>query len=209
MKPGTAILSIGTARGHTVPDTVAVVGDVYAGTGVYTLPTSASLTSYIQDGTGGTELFGVPATLVTGDSVSVQGIVSIFNGEFEISRFPTSPLVLQILGKGTPHPARLTTGMEMASKGFDGQLVKVSGLKVVSVGVVSGTGGYNVVATAPDGTPVTIRNDASSTGILSTSWQVGTSYDVTGAALNFVSGATTTPEVKPRTSADVSPTGGG
>jgi DNA/RNA endonuclease YhcR with UshA esterase domain len=201
-------LTIAQARTHPAGDTVAVVGVVYAGTGVYTAPTASSLNAYIQDTTGGTQIFNVPSgtTLTAGDSVRVRGIVSIFNGEFEIVRFSsTSPLVVDVLGKTTPPAARTITETDLASRAYDGQLVRVAGLTVKSVGTPSSSGGYNVVTTAPNGTSITVRVDNASTGIASTSWTVGQTYDVSGAALNFSSNGTTfTPEIKPRSPADVS-----
>jgi len=76
-------------------------------------------------------------------------------------------------------------------------------LQVVSVGTPNASGAYNVVTTALDGTSVTVRIDQSTVGILNTTWTVGSKYDVSGASLNFVSGSTTTPELKPRSPADV------
>jgi len=204
---GSLALTIAQARALPVNDTVTVVGVVYAGTNVYTVPTAANLSLYLQDATGGAEVFNIPTgtTYVPGDSLQVLGLNTIFDGEYEIARFNATALpVISKLGTGTVLPARTVTPPDLAAKLYDGQLVRVEGLTVVSVGTPSATGGYNVAATAPDATAVTIRVDASPVGIASTFWQVGASYDVVGAALNFTTNNTTfTPEVKPRSSADV------
>jgi DNA/RNA endonuclease YhcR with UshA esterase domain len=206
-------LTIAQARTHAAGDTVTVVGVVYAGTGVYTAANATNLNAYIEDSTGGAQIFNVPSgtTLAAGDSVRVRGVVSFFNNEFEIVRFSsTSPLVVDILGKTTAPLARTITETDLASKAYDGQLVRLSGLTVKSVGTPSSSGGYNVVTTAPNGTSITVRVDNASTGIAAASWTVGQTYDVSGAALNFSSNGTTfTPEIKPRSPSDVtaSPSG--
>ncbi len=204
---GTAAIPIAQARMHAAGDTVMVEGTVYAGTGVYQLATASNLSAYIVDATGGTEIFNIPntTTLVPGDSIRVTGVVAFFNHEFEIARFTsTNPPLIEMLGTTTPPTARTITGPDFASRAYDGQFVRLSGLMVTSVGNPSSSGAYNVGATAPDGTTLTIRVDNAAVGIVNTSWQVGSTYDVVGAALNFsTNGTTFTPEIKPRSPADV------
>ncbi len=210
--PGDAIAglltqTIAEARAHASGDTVTVEGVIYVGTAVYTLASAANWNFYMEDATGGTQVFNVPngTSYAAGDSVRVRGAVSFFNAEYEIARFnASSPPVIDRLGSGMIPHSRTLSGMQLASKAFDGQLVRLSGLQVVSVSTPNASGAYNVVTTAPDGTAVTARIDASPVGIVNTSWMVGMSYDVTGAALNFsTNGTSFTPEVKPRSPADV------
>ncbi|HEX3928122.1 MAG TPA: SdrD B-like domain-containing protein [Gemmatimonadales bacterium] len=204
---GALALSIAQARAHPANDTVTVIGVVYAGTGVYTLSNAANLSVYIEDPTGGSEVFNIPpgTTYVAGDSLSVQGLVTFFDGEYEIARFTAANLpVINKLGTGAIPQPKTITPSDFAAKIYDGQLIRVEGLQVVSVSTPNASGAYNVVCTAPDGSAVTVRIDASPVGITNTFWQVGTRYDVAGAALNFsTNGTTFTPEVKPRSPADV------
>jgi DNA/RNA endonuclease YhcR with UshA esterase domain len=203
---GALILGIAAARTHPANDTVTVEGVVYVGTGVLTQLTAANLNAYIQDATGGALLFNIPTgtVYVNGDSLRVKGLVTFFSGEYEIARFTaTSPPVIEKLGTGAAIPARVTTGAELASKVYDGMLIKMQSLTVVSIGTVSAAGAYNVVTTALDGASVTVRIDQVTVGVPNTTWTVGQKYDVSGAALNFVSGANTTLEIKPRSLADV------
>jgi DNA/RNA endonuclease YhcR with UshA esterase domain len=204
---GTVAISIAQARTHAAGDTVEVEGVVYAGTGTYQAPTSTNLSAYIVDPTGGAQIFNIPTAtvLVPGDSIRVTGVVSFFNAEYEIARFNAStPPLIEKLGKTTPPGPRTVTGPDLASRMYDGQFVRLSGLTVNSVGTPSGSGAYNVLTTAPDGTNLTVRIDNAAVGITNTFWQVGMSYDVSGAALNFsTNGTTFTPEIKPRSPADV------
>ncbi len=202
---GALILSIAQARTHLTNDTVTVQGTVYLGTGVLTQLTAANLNAYVQDATGGALIFNIPTGTIlnAGDSIRVRGLVAFFSGEYEIARFSaTSPPVIDNLGHGTVPAPRVTTGAEMATKAFDGLFIKQQNITVVSVSTPSSAGAYNVVSTAADGTPFTVRIDQSTVGIPSTFWQVGAHYDVSGAALSFVSGSTTTPELKPRNAGD-------
>ena len=132
---------------------------------------------------------------------------AFFNNEFEIARFTsTKPAgdrdARRRRPRRRPAPSPAPTSRREA---YDGQFVRLSGLLVISVGNADASGAYNVVTTAPDGTSLTVRIDASPVGIVNTFWQVG--HDATtsaGAALNFsTNGTTFTPEVKPRSPADV------
>lgn len=203
VKLRSSALPIQTARQRSVGDTVTVEGVVYVGTGNFN-----AASAYIMDKTGGITIFNIPTgtTLVQGDSIRVRGLINVFSGETQIGRFSTSiPPVIEKLGTGTIPQPILIPFSALVNKDFDGSLVKLLGLTVTGIGTVSGTtGSYNVTATAPDGTTLVIRVDNAATGIPSTFWQIGTRYDVAGAAVNFVSGTTTTPQVKPRALSDIS-----
>jgi hypothetical protein len=198
-------IPIAQARTHAAGDTVMVEGVVYVGTNVFNVAST-----YIMDATGGTNVFNVPAgvTLVPGDSIRVTGMVTFFSNEFEVARFSsTSPPIIEVLGTGTIPQPRTVTGTQLASRAYDGQLVRTAGLLVDSLGTVSGsTGSFNVFVTAPDGTHMIVRNDRNTTGITTANFTVGSRFDVTGAALNFGSSAPFTPQIKPRSPADIVPT---
>ncbi|MEO5511344.1 MAG: SdrD B-like domain-containing protein [Longimicrobiales bacterium] len=197
-------ISIAAARLRPANDTVTVEGVVYVATNVFNVAST-----YIMDSTGGINIFNVPTgtTLVPGDSIRVRGLITIFNGEIEVARFSaTSPPVIEKLGTGTIPSPSLITVAQLASKLYDGQLVRVNNIRVDSMQTASTTtGSFNVFVTASDGTKFVIRNDRSTTGITNANFTVGSRYDITGAAVNFTSGtpAVTTPQIKPRSPADI------
>lgn len=168
--------------------------------GTVTVPQGAfrSDNAYIQDATGGVLVFGLPADagLVEGDRVQVRGTIAVFSGEVEI----TSPTVLKLGTAPVPAPQPVT-GAQIAARTYEGQLVLAGGLVVASVG--GGTSAsFNVTFTAPDGTPVTARIEGA-TGITRAAFAVGSTYDVTGVLSVFSNASGTTPQLKPRSPADV------
>jgi DNA/RNA endonuclease YhcR with UshA esterase domain len=141
----------------------------------------------------------------------VRGLVSFFpatpaGGEFQIARFSsTSPPVIELLGTGTIPTPKIISQAQLASRTLDGQLVRLLNLRVDSIGVQSatGTGSFNVVTTNAAGARVVLRIDNRATNITPAMFAVGNFYDITGVALNFLSGGTFTPQIKPRSPADV------
>ena len=201
--PGTAgVLSIAAAKQEQAGDTVVVEGVVTAPVGIFGAATGTSTNAYISDGTAGTQIFGVPAnvTLDIGDVVRVRGIVSVFSGETQIARFSsTSLLEITELGTGpAPTPVRVT-GAQVAARTFEGSLVRVDSVVVVSVVPPTASGGYNVTVRAPDGTEFVVRNDRTAVGVPVAVWSVGQVYDVTGILSAFNSA----PQLKVRGPADV------
>jgi DNA/RNA endonuclease YhcR with UshA esterase domain len=198
-------MSIAEARQQSLGDTVTVEGVVYVGTNVFNVASS-----YIMDATGGINVFNVPSgtTLVAGDSIRVRGLLTAFSGELEVARFSSSsPPVIEKLGTAAVPAPHIVTIAQLASKQYDGQLVRVNNVRVDSMQTPSTTtGSFNVFVTAADGTKFVVRNDRSTTGITPANFTVGTRYDFTGAAVNFTSSGTTTPEIKPRSPADIVPT---
>jgi DNA/RNA endonuclease YhcR with UshA esterase domain len=200
---GTAgVLSIAAAKQETAGDTVVVEGVVTAPIGIFGAASGTSTNAYISDGTAGIQIFGVPSnvTLDVGDIVRVRGVLGAFSGEQQIARFSSTEL-LQITELGTgaaPAPVRVT-GAQVAARTFEGQLVRLDSVVVLSVGTVSGSGGYNVTVRAADGTEVVVRNDRAAVGVPVATWSVGAVYDVIGVLSAFNSA----PQLKVRGPSDV------
>jgi hypothetical protein len=150
-------------------------------------------------------VFGVPVTqaLVPGDSVTVSGTTAVFSGELQIT---TPNVVVTRVGAGTVPAPQEITGAQLASRAFEGSLVRVNALTVTSVGTQSSaTSSFNVGVTAPDGTAFTVRVEGR-TNLERTAFTVGSSYDFVGIATGFASGSNPTVEqLKPRGTADVIP----
>ena len=200
---GTAgVMSIAAAKQEETGDTVVVEGVVTAPVGIFGSSSGSTMNAYISDGTAGIQIFGVPSTVTLdiGDIVRVRGVRSVFSGEVQISRFSSSSLLeVTELGMGAPPAPLRVTGAEVAARTFEGSLVRLDNVVVVSVGAVSSSGGYNVTARAPDGTTITIRVDRSAVNVPVTTWVVGAAYDVTGILSAFNSA----PQLKVRGPFDV------
>ena len=197
-----AAISIAAAEAAAAGDTVTVEGVVIAPVGIFGSATGSSTNAYIQDATGGIQVFGVPAgvTLDLGDLVRVKGVRGVFSGEAQIARY-SSTVLLDIveLGAGAPPAPRAVTGADVAARTYEGELVSLAGATVVSVTAPTSSGGYNVTVRAADGTEVLVRHDRTAVGIPSTFWEVGAVYDVTGVLTAF-NGA---PQLKVRGAYDV------
>jgi predicted extracellular nuclease len=158
----------------------------------------------VQDRTGGIQVFGVPVSqgLVPGDSVTVSGTLGTFSGELQIT---TPNLTVNRVGTGTVPAPQVITGAQLASRAFEGSLVRVNDLVITTVGAQStAASSYNVTATAPGGTTFTIRVEGR-TNLERTAFTVGAEYDVVGIAAAFSSGGVTTEQLKPRSTADLIP----
>jgi DNA/RNA endonuclease YhcR with UshA esterase domain len=199
----TSAPTIADAKAQPVGSTATVVGIVTTTLGEFTNSSAGLGNVYVQDRTGGIQVFGVPVSqgLVPGDSVAVTGTIGVFSGETQIT---TPNLTVTKLGTGTVPAPRVITGAQLASRAFEGELVRVNGLTVTSVGSQSTTtSSYNVVVTAPDGTSFTVRVEGR-TNLERTAFTVGSTYDIVGIASGFVSGTTPAVEqLKPRGTADV------
>jgi hypothetical protein len=163
--------------------------------------------TYIQDASGGIRVFGSALAtqgLEVGDRLEVSGVISVFNGDFQLSQ-PTVRAITKAFGAVTP---AATTTAAIAAAGPDpkaplqGTLVKVSKVKFTDV---FGAGGINARnAIINDGSGATqIRFESglyANTADLPPAYPVGPKcYDVTGVVGNFNGAA----QLFPRTRADV------
>jgi DNA/RNA endonuclease YhcR with UshA esterase domain len=189
---GACLILIADAKKLPAGTPIVLRGTVVAPQGVYRTDNA-----YIQDRSGGAQIFGVNPSfaLVVGDSVEVTGVAGAFSGEFEVLNIVS----VTKLGTGTVPAPKEPTPAELAARTFEGQLVKANNVTVVSVDAPAASGAYNVNVTY-QGAPLIVRVEALASAAIPTSrWVAGSVYDVTGALGSF-SG---TPQLKPRTAADV------
>jgi cytochrome c-type biogenesis protein CcmE len=174
---GNLIVPIAQARGLGPGAGAAVEGVVTVGTGVF-----AGNQVQVQDASGGILVFGVPSgtTFARGDSVRVSGQLGAFRTEVQLTQ-PT----IERLGSGTVPAPRLLTAAQLAAGERLGQLVRVGGLRVDSVGGSPTSTAYDVIVSGLDGTAARVRVQAAGVGVPQTFWQVGRRYDITGVVGMF------------------------
>ena len=165
------LVTIAEAREQPADEPVTVRGVVTVATG-----NISGSYFWIQDETGGIKIFGMPFAAQEGQLVEVQGLIEIFGGEIEISR---GSVTLLADNQPLPDPIEIT-GAELVSHEFQGSLVVVRDLQVVSVG--SGAS-YNVTVRAPDGSQFIVRVDEDAD--ISRTFAVGDVLDVTGVVGPF------------------------
>ena len=187
------VVPISVAEADTLNANITVAGIVTAGQGVY-----RPVNIYLQDPTGGMQVFGLPALdLRLGDSIEVSGQLGQFGGELQIinpvvapNRTTTQP----------PEPLERTISSILAA-------VAASGVRAADIGrlivVRQATVGTFASGNAPldDGTgAIEIRLDQSVSGrIPTTHFKAASCYDIVGL-LGYFNG---TLQLKPRELADV------
>lgn len=180
------------------------LGSPVTATGVVTATpgTFSSQYFYIQDRTGGLLVyrFRPGTTVALGDSVSVSGAIRNPFGEFQVDTVTRADsVVVTVIRAGTVPAPRVITGAQLLSRAFESELARINDVVITSVGAQSNTGsGFNVTATAPDGTTFTIRADGP-TNVERPAFTVGQTYDIVGI-LTVFSGAA---QIKPRSTDDV------
>jgi hypothetical protein len=187
---GTLLIPIAEARARAVGESVTVEGVVHVAQG--TLRTD---NAYIQDGTAGILVFGIPAAtgLVVGDSVRVTGTRGVFNDEVQI----TSPTVERLGTGATPTPRVLTPAQILAFE-HQGELVQALNLRVTAI--AGGTGAaFDVTTQAETGETIMVRVGGAGTGLTRASFEVGRRYNVVGAMGRFRA----TPQILVRSPADI------
>jgi hypothetical protein len=173
-------------------------------------PTGSNNRIYIQDATGGINVFGTPqnCALALGDDVEVNGTVIQFNGLTEVSSTMTLPLTLTIHSSGNALPAPLVQTIAQCNAAFQGdncepnesRLVKVTGLIRTSTGAVPASGAtfagntnYRLTSTGADSTTnFLVLRVVSSTnacnvvnGLVGVTIPRGCAADVTGVLSQF------------------------
>lgn len=189
---GACLILISDAKRLPATTPVVVRGTVTAQQGAY-----RNDNVYIQDRTGGVQIFGINTSLALaiGDSVEVTGALGAFSGEVQVQNIVS----VTKLGPGTPIVPRDVTPAELAARTYEGQLVKLNDVVVTAVQTPSSSGAYNVTVNF-GGTSTVVRVEAGSAATFPTSrFVVGQTYDIVGALGSF-NGA---PQVKPRIAADV------
>ncbi|MCP8967657.1 DUF4350 domain-containing protein [Ectobacillus ponti] len=157
---------------------------------------------YIQDASGGINVFKSDAAVKAGDRVKVIGQVDFFNGLTEL--VPASVQVISQDNPAAPAPAALADLLSyVTAEKLEGTLVTVRG-KITNI-PTNTAGSYNITMTDDAGKAVTVRV-AAGTGIQASNLQLNASYEVTGIVGQYDS---TSPydsgyQLYPRSSADIS-----
>ena len=198
---GSIFVTIRQARATPVDSTVAVIGIITAPPGVFNGATpGANSEIWVQDTTGGIAAFPVPtadsATFRLGTRVEVIGTVSTNAGQIQIGRTAAPPTVRARPG-GSPVAPKPNTAAEARTLADEGELITVSGLRVVSLG--TGTSAFNVTTVSSTNDTLVIRVNGAATGLTRSSFIVGERYNITGILTRF----NTTPQLKPRFATDV------
>lgn len=192
------VVRINVAESQAQSSAITVAGIVTAAQGTY-----RSDNAYIQDNTGGIQVFGLPSTaaLTLGDSVEISGVLGQFSGELQLSNPVVAPN--RRTGATVPAPLQRTTGAIAAAVAAGGaRTADVGRLLVVRRAQVGPfvTGG-NRNATLNDGSgQIELRLDGNVlTVIPTTRFEQNKCYDIIGI-LGFFNG---TPQLKPRIPSDV------
>ena len=139
-------VDIGTLHCNDASGVPLMMNTVVTVQGVVTInqPTGTNNRLYIQDATGGINVFGTPqdCAVAVGDMVEANGTIIHFNGLTEVSGSATLPLTLTILSSGNPLPAPLTKTIAEFNATYQGdncepdesKRVKVNGLIRTSAG---------------------------------------------------------------------------
>ena len=166
------LISIAEARELPADEPVTVRGVVTVGTG-----NISGSYFWIQDETGGIKIFGMPFSAEEGQFVEVQGLIEIFSSEVEISRGSVTLLAEDV---PLPDPIEIE-GADVVSHEFQGSLVVVRDLEVVSV--TTSSSGSDVVVRAPDDSQFIVRVDVDAN--VTRTFTPGELIDVTGVVGPF------------------------
>lgn len=159
---------------------------------------------YLQDVSGGIQVFGVPASLglQVGDSVEVTGDLGAFRTEIQL----INPVVGANVVRGLEPPApREVTVEELAgiSAGTAATVGRLVTVRQVRVGPFTSGGNRNAAITAasePDGPSTFVRLDGNTlTSIGTAAFDPALCYDITGVVGLFDNGV----QLKPRVPSDV------
>lgn len=189
------VIPIVDAEATALGTAITVTGIVTARQGTY-----RSDNAYIQDPTGGMQVFGLPAlNLQLGDSIEVSGVLGQFGGELQVN----SPIVApnRKVGAPVPNPFERTTGAIAAAVTAGGVRTPDIGRLLVVRHAKVGSTFTSGNATLNDGSgAIQIRLDGNVAGVIPpTRFDPTKCYDITGI-LGYFNG---TPQLKPRMASDV------
>jgi hypothetical protein len=169
------VVRINIAKQQPQGSSVTIAGIVTARPGRYR---AANDNLYLQDPTGGIQVFGVPASLglQEGDSIEVTGTLATFSTQLQI----TSPRIAPNIRRGAevPEPATLTTAQLAATTNpLSPTVGRLARVRRVTVGTfASGNAPMN------DGSgAAVVRLDGNANTTIGTGrFTAGTCYDITG-----------------------------
>ena len=214
---GSLVLTVAEARAAAFGSRVAVVGNIVTPPGSFTSSSGTVSEIWVQDATGGIAVFSVATTraaeLALGQKVQVVGNRGENAGQLQI----TSPTVTTQTGSTIIAP-RTISGTEFNARTYEGQLGRVLGIVVDSIGTTTSTS-FTVFGKTGDAKPVQIRvigavinattgdTTIKNTGLTRADFVPGQAYDVTGELTVFVQGTApnqvTNVQIKPRFKSDV------
>jgi ribosomal protein L24E len=188
------VVRINVAEGDTLGAPITVAGIVTARQGTY-----RNDNIYIQDPTGGMQVFGLPALAIAlGDSIEVSGTLGQFGGELQVINPAVAPN--RKSGAAVPAPMERTTGAIAGAVAAGGvQTADIGRLLVVRAAKVGTFTGQN--APLDDGSgAIQVRLDGNVLSAIPASFFVQSKcYDIVGI-LGYFNG---TPQLKPRGPTDV------
>ena len=191
------VVRINVAEPNPVGTTVTIAGVVMAQPGRF-----RNDNLYLQDPTGGIQVFGVPAALglVEGDSIEVTGEIGVFNQQVQI----VSPRIASNIKRGValfPAVERTTGALGEINTPLATDVGKLVVVRKVSLtNIPTGTAAGNAVMNDGTGTAQMRLDGNAAANIGWATFQTGRCYDITGI-LGFFNGAI---QLQPRMSADVS-----
>ena len=187
------VVRINVAEALPLGTPITVAGIVTARQGTY-----RSDNTYIQDPSGGMQIFNLPAlNLQIGDSIEVSGVLGQFGGELQVNNSIVAP---NRTPTTVPAPLERTTGAIAAAVAALGAREPDVGRLLVVRRATVGTfaSGNAVLNDGSGGIQIRLDNNAS-TAIPTSTFVAGRCYDIVGI-LGFFNG---TPQIKPRMLADV------
>lgn len=210
---GVAVTNIGTLHCNDADGNALLLNQVFTIQGVVTAnqPTGSNNRLYIQDATGGINVFGAPqnCALQFGDLIEVTGTLIQFSGLTELASVTGGlPLSLTILSSGNPPPAAVAltipdfNGIYRADncEPLESARVRLTGLLRTAGGAMPAPGAnfaantnYRLINFGPDSLTnfATVRIVQSSNSctvtnpLVGTPIPVGCPVDVTGVASQF------------------------
>lgn len=205
-------VNIGTLHCNDANGVPLMMNQVVTVQGVVTTnqPTGTNNRLYIQDATGGINVFGTPqnCAIAVGDLIDVTGTIIHFNGLAEVASTGTLPLVIAVISSGNPLPAPLLLTIPQVEGTYqvdncepnESKLIKAIGLLRTSTGAVPAPGAtfgantnYRLISAGPDSatvfTTVRVVQSTNSCGItnslVGTTIPVACAVDVVGVLSQF------------------------
>ncbi|HEX3928123.1 MAG TPA: hypothetical protein VHW65_08990 [Gemmatimonadales bacterium] len=179
---GGCVVSIDSAQNLPLNSRITIKGTVTS-----TVAQISTGQAYVEDATGGIELFSpTGSTFNIGDVIEVSGTLTTFSGEFEVS-----PVTVNTVTPGTPLDPFVVTSSDAASAAGDvkanlqGRLIEIKAGKLIDVF----TTGAGRNAQIDDGSgAVAVRFDShvvADTNTLKTTFTAGKCYNWTGILKGF------------------------
>ena len=182
------------------------IGQIVTVVGVVTSDSSLGSVRYLQDATAGIAIYpganwnSWAATPQIGDSLSVTGEISEYNGLLEVG--PNIDAV-EFLGAGTlPEPLEITPAQ--MGENLEGQLVRINGVTFPLAGTfITGNSTYDFTASGESGI-IYVRNEQTSDGLVGEEL-TGCEVDMLGIVSQFSFTGAGGYQLLPRGTADLIP----